>query len=315
MGIFATVVQAGLSTTIQDLGRPGFRHLGVPLSGAADPISLALANTALGNPANAPALECTLKGPTLNFAAEGKIALGGAPMNATVNDVPVEFYTPVKVSSGDTLTIGQTNIGARCYIAFAGGLCASTFLGSASTYQPAAFGGHDGRTLTAGDELCLAELETGSPREIAPVYRPQIGHDFFIRAVEGPEFSQLTIDAQERFFHSPWTVGRRADRMGIQLAGLSMALEKSAPMASSAVFPGTVQCPPDGLPFLLSVDAQTIGGYPRVAQVIAADLPLIGQMRPNDKAWILRITHEDAREITVKKSALIDDILPGGLFR
>ncbi|MEX6632984.1 5-oxoprolinase subunit C family protein [Hyphococcus lacteus] len=315
MGTFATVVQAGLSTTIQDLGRPGYRHLGVPLSGSADPLSLALANIALGNPASAPALECTLKGPTLKFATEGKIALGGAPMNATINKVPVEFYTAINVSTGDTLTIGQTNIGARCYIAFAGGLCASSFLGSASTYQPAAFGGHNGRALTSGDKLCLAELETGSPREITPAYRPQIGQDFFIRAVEGPEFNQLTNDAQERFFHAPWTVGRRADRMGIQLSGLSMTLDKSLPMASSAVFPGTVQCPPDGSPFLLSVDAQTIGGYPRIAQVIAADLPLLGQMRPNSKVWIAHTSHENAREITTQKSALIADILPGGLFR
>ncbi|WP_411819106.1 biotin-dependent carboxyltransferase family protein [Hyphococcus formosus] len=313
--MIATVLKSGLHTTIQDLGRTEQRHFGVPQSGAADPISFALANAAIGNPPNAAALECTLNGPTIRFSAECEIALAGAPMKAMLNEEALEFYSPIKVSPGDVLSIGAAPIGARCYIAFVSGLAGQRFLNSVSTYPPALIGGLDGHPIRADDTLSLMGLETTSPKDIPTDYRPVIAHDFFLRALEGPEFEQLTEKSQRQLFSGAWTIGRRADRMGLQLESTPLTLDTNKPMASSAVFPGTVQCPADGSPFLLSVDAQTIGGYPRIAQIIAADLPPLGQMRPGDKLWFQKITPSEARDITATKSALLGAYLPGGFFR
>ncbi len=314
MSALAAVLKPGLATTVQDLGRAGRRHLGVPLSGAADPLSLALANAALGNPANAAALECTLKGPSLRFERVCAFALAGADMAATLNKKAVPLYTRIAADAGGVLTLGTAAAGARAYIAFEGGLAGGDFLGSLSTYAPAALGGIDGRTLAAGDMLFSAGLAAGAARDIPDALRPRLAHDAILRALPGPEAEQLSTDDMERFFVSAWTVDRRADRMGARLAGRMMEGAESA-MASSAVFPGTVQCPPDGAPFLLLADAQTVGGYPRIAQVIAADLHVAGQLRPGDRVWFRRTTAETARDIAAKKSALLADFLPNGFFR
>lgn len=315
MNALAEITKAGLLTTVQDLGRAGSRHLGVPLSGAADPFSLALANTALGNAPDAAALECTLQGPSLRFLAPAAIALGGADMEATINGAALPLYEIANVKEGDELVLGAAQAGARCYIAVAGGFAGEDFLGSTSTHTPASLGGVEGRALKPGDRLTGAGGKTAAPRAISSALLPRFTHEFFLRATAGPETVQLSPESLKQFFSARWTVGRRADRMGLQIEGPVLTLIETPPMASSPVFPGTVQCPPDGAPFLLSCDAQTVGGYPRIAQVIAADLPLVGQMRPGDHLW-LRQTHEaEARDIAQKKAALLADIFPCGFFR
>ncbi len=311
----AEILSSGLMTTIQDLGRPGLRHLGVPLSGAADFVSLALANATVGNRPNAAGLECTLKGPALRFTMSVTFALGGADMKAQLNGKPLSLYTPHEAKAGDALVLGSAQTGARGYIAFAGGLKGDEFLGSSSTYLPAALGGHHGRALEAGDMLHSAELPAVTPRDIPASLRPPMAHDFFLRALPGPEAGQLSDGELTRFFARGWQVARRADRMGAQLDGEALSLTQTQTMASSPVFPGTVQCPPDGTPFLLLCDAQTVGGYPRLAQVIAADLHLAGQMRPGDRVWFQEISAEGAREIALQKASFYGDFLPFGFFR
>ncbi len=315
MSVIAKITKPGLMTTLQDMGRAGSRHLGVPLSGAADPLSFALANAALCNEPSVPALECTLQGPSLRFLATATIALAGADMNAQLNGAALPINETARVKDGDELVLGTAKTGARCYIAVAGGFAGDTFLGSVSTYAQAALGGIEGRTLKAGDRLLSAGETTGSARTPSAALYPWLTHEFFLRATTAPETGQLSPESLKQFFSARWTVSRRADRMGLKLEGPSLSLARTPPMASSPVFPGTVQCPPDGAPFLLSCDAQTVGGYPRIAQVIAADLHLVGQMRPGDHLWLRQTEEAEARDIAQKKAALLADILPGGFFR
>ncbi len=313
MKALATIIKPGLSTTLQDLGRPGKRHLGVALSGGADTLSLALANAALGNPANAVTLECTLSGPVLRFEHDAAFALAGADMNARINDAPAPSFQRIEARSGDILGLGKANAGARAYIAFAGGLVGDEFLDSRSTFLPAALGGLNGRVLRAGDALRHAGLATRPPRDIARSLQPVISQAFVLRATPGPE-APLFADAAERFFAAGWRVARRIDRMGAQLDGQRLEAAHQTSMASSPVFPGTVQCARDGAPFLLMADAQTVGGYSRIAQVIGADLYLTGQLRPGATLWFRKTTPADARDIARKKTLLFGDLAPSGLF-
>lgn len=315
MTFIASILKPGLSTTIQDLGRPGRRHLGVPLSGAADAYSLSLANAAVGNPADAAGLECTLHGPTLRLQCSTTFALAGADMGARLNEKPTPLYETTHAADGDVLSLGAAKAGARGYIAFAGGLDGDQFFSSRSTYAPAGFGGVEGRALRQGDRLQGAGLIPSTPKDIPSALRPRLTHEYFLRGVSGPEARMLIRDGVTKFFSQRWSVGRRADRMGLQLEGEPLALRTAPPMASSPVFPGAVQCPPDGSPFLLLADAQTVGGYPRIAQIIAADLQLTGQLRPGDHVWFRQTSPDDARDIAIKKTALLADIFAGGFYR
>ncbi len=314
MRVAARVVAPGLSTTVQDLGRPGLRHLGVPLSGAADPVSLALANVCVGNPSEATALECTVNGPTLLFETSASFAVGGADMNARLNGQPLPQFKRVTADCGETLELGIARTGARSYIAIEGGIKGEAFLGSCSTFLPASLGGIEGRALRAGDIIESGVVETTTPREIPEPFLPRVNSTVVLRATPGPETQHLSERGMEQLFSTGWTVGRRADRMGVRLEGPPLDVLKNSPMASSPVFPGTVQCPPDGAPFLLLVDAQTIGGYPRVAQVIGADRYLAGQLRPGNEVWFRSTMHREARDIALRKAALFEGFLPGRVF-
>ncbi len=314
MTMIAKVISPGPQTTVQDAGRDGMRHLGVPQSGAADRVSFALTNVAVGNPWDTASLECTLGGLVLAFNRQTTIALGGADMAPTLNDQPIALYQSVTVAAGDQLKLGQALAGMRCYIAFAGGIAGTDFLGSVSTHLPARLGGVEGRALCAGDQLNIGDRPVGAPNDIPTYLRTTIGHDWFLRAIPGPEYTGLSDEAQRSFFSQTFVTDRRADRMGLRLTGTAMSTQDVAPMKSSAVFPGTVQCPPDGVPFLLLSDAQTLGGYPRIAQVIEADLPLAGQIRPGDRVWFLETTREAAGRISLQRAIYFKEVLQGFRF-
>jgi len=201
--------------------------------------------------------------------------------------------------------------GARTYIAFSGGLEGQPFLGSVSTYLPAGLGGLEGRALRMGDVLHGTGLPPMAPREIAAELCPRPTREVILRATAGPEAPLMAADAVKRFFAIPLTVDRRADRMGLRLVGLEAA---GSGMSSSAMFEGTVQCPPDGAPFLLLADGPTTGGYFRLAQVIAADLPRAGQLRPGDRVWFHRVGVAEARAATLAEGRRLAALLPGFSF-
>jgi len=280
------VLKPGLQTTIQSRARIGLRHLGVPASGAADPLSMALANRLVGNAWDAPALEATLLGPTLRFDASCAFAVTGAHAAVSLNGSPVAHHETCFAEAGDELATGPTEMGARLYVAVAGGFAAQNVLGSSSTCLLAELGGLEGRALEKGDVLKVSRVSAGKI-ETPDEFRPPMSSSWALRACESFETDQLLDDSRDQLFETNWTVGRRADRMGLQLDGPTLKISSSGRMPSAAVFPGTVQCPESGSPYVLSVDAGTVGGYPRVAQIIRADRHLLGQLRPGDHVRLL----------------------------
>ncbi len=301
------VLKPGILTTLQSQPRIGTRHLGVPSGGAADPLSLALANTLVGNPWYATALEVTLLGPTLRFDVEGAFAIAGAPQRATLNGEAISCHATVFAKPGDELSVGSATVGVRSYIAIAGGFGADDVLGSTSTNLQAGFGGLEGRALQKGDVLQVTptdadKLET--PAEFVPPFTPSWG----IRACASLEIELL--DDADALFETNWTVGQRADRMGLQLEGRKLVVASDGRMASAGVFPGAIQCPQDGAPFLLSVDSGTVGGYPRVGYVAQVDRHLLGQLRPGDHVRLLRRAPGEAIEELRAKIDYWRDWLP-----
>jgi len=288
-----TVIKPGLQTTIQSRPRTGVRHLGVPSSGAADPLSLALANRLVGNAWDAPALEATLLGPTLEFEKSCAVALAGGQAECTLNGQRINAHETIAVKAGDRLSIGATAAGARVYIAFAGGLSADVMLGSASTYLTGAFGGFGGRALEAGDRPHFFQ-EFAEPCSTPQQFRMPMTSSWALRCCQSFEAGMLSNAGRQALFDTNWKVGRRADRIGLQLEGPALEILSEGRMPSAGLFPGTVQCTESGSPFVLSIDAGTVGGYPRVAQVARCDRHLLGQLRPGDHVRLLPRNAEQA---------------------
>ncbi len=304
-----SVIKPGLQTTIQSAARTGMRHLGVPASGPADALSMALANRLVGNLATASALETTLTGVSLKFEVDTGIAITGAPARCAVNNDAIEQHTTIVVRSGDVLTVGAAEHGARTYVAIAGGLNADETLGSSSTYMTAGLGGHCGRALLEGDVLSFQELGSDLEQLATPdEFRLPILDSWSVRACHSVETASLSDPSQ--LFDTRMTVSNRSDRMGIRLDGQRLSTDIGGQMPSAPVFPGIVQCPADGHPFILSVDSGTTGGYPRIAKVARADLHIIGQLRPGNSFALLRRTDEQAAKELREKHAYWRSWLP-----
>lgn len=310
-----TVLTPGIQTTVQAAPRVRLRHMGVPYSGPADPLSFALANHLVGNPHSAAGLEITQGAFAIQAEQDLTIALTGAQAPASIDDMPATYHTTLKLRAGQRLHLTPPVKGVRTYLSIAGGLEAEEILGSASTYLPASLGGYDGRVLRKDDALHVKSCERPfEPLSTPHTLRPHIGHAWALRACTGAEFEWLISDAQERLFNETYTVSRRADRMGLMLEGQSLSIQSTGRMDSAAVFPGTVQCPEDGAPFILSCDAQTTGGYPRILEVARCDRHMLGQLRPGDNLQFLRRTPEQARADLQRKTELFQDWLPGFAF-
>lgn len=291
------VIKPGLQTTVQAGPRRGMRHLGVPSAGAADPLSLALANRLVGNAPLTAALESTLTGVSLRFEGDGFVAITGAKAEARLNGERVKLHCTLAVGDGDELELGSAKAGARNYVAFAGGIAIEEVLGSGSTYLPAGFGGHEGRALQAGDVIATELLQSSPAMIRTPAdFRPHAATSWALRACHGAEIELLDKESKFDLFDTNFTIGNRADRMGLQFEGTSFQVASGGQLDSAPVFPGTIQCPEDGRPFLLAIDAGTIGGYPRVAQIARADRHLIGQLRPGDHVRLLWRDEESASE-------------------
>lgn len=284
MSALVEVVDSGLAVTIQDRGRPGYRSIGVPLSGALDPLFLAAANALLGNEAGAAALEIVMSGPTLKAVSDSvRIALAGEisakVLSARGNTLTVHPWSTATLFPGDVIQIGGV-AGGVAYVGISGGFNVPPVLGSRSTYPRAALGGVNGRALAAGDRLPCGHvqgdpwLEARSPQPLAHDAGP-------IRVILGPQQEHFTADAVNAFLNEPFTVTREMDRMGMRLDGARLAHnELGAEIVSDGVVPGAIQVPANGHPIVLMVDCQTSGGYPKIATVISADLPRLGHARP-----------------------------------
>lgn len=289
------VLAAGLLTTLQDRGRPGYRHLGVGSAGAADPWAHALANLLAGNRDDAATLEITLSGPVLRFDAGARIALCGARVQARVGEQDIPADRPVELPAGSVLQLGACRVGARAYLAVHGGFAVPRLLGSASTDLRGGFGGMRGRALAAGDVLPLARRIASATRTL------QIARWWLDPAPDDNPFPEIRVLAGEAatrpadaLFNGSWRVAAASDRQGLRLQGQAMRAADMRERTSEPVFPGTVQLPPDGQPIVLLADAQTHGGYPRIGHAIRADWPKLAQLRPGDTLTFVPCTQHDA---------------------
>ena len=279
-----TVIRPGMLTTVQDPGRWGHQDRGVPVAGPMDMVAHRVANAALGNPHDAATLEVTLLGPELRVEQNTAIAIAGADLDATLDHRRVPTHAAVPVQAGATLRFGQRRDGVRAYVAFAGGIAVPTVLGSRATHVLSAMGGHRGRPLAAGDRLPLESMSSpGSGRQLrAPRAMPAGGAR--LRVLPGPQddfFDDATAETLQR---TRFTVSTQSNRMAYRLTGGTVVRATDREMISDATVMGGIQVPPSGEPILLMADRQTSGGYPQIATVITADLPLAGQLAPGD--WV-----------------------------
>jgi antagonist of KipI len=292
------VKEPGLFTTVQDLGRLSAMSAGVQSGGAMDRFAHSAANLLVGNDPGHATLECTFSGPHLVAEDACLIAVTGADFDAQVNGERVPAWTSLFLSAGDKLTFGARHSGARAYIAVAGGIEADRWLGSLSTNVIAARGGKQGRSLKSGDALSVAgepRRPAVSGRHMPEQLRPAYG-DGTLHAIPGPHAKRLNPEGRHILFNSAYRISRDADRMGYRLEGPQL-LTSGDELLSFGLVAGAVQVPHSGQPILLMADHQTAGGYPVVATVISASLPVAAQLLPGDEARFVEITFERARRM------------------
>src|SRR5712664_1511341 len=292
------VQEPGLVTTVQDLGREGFGPLGVSPTGAADTISLRMGNELVGNAEGASRLEMTLLGGTFLFPEGALLALTGSDRGATLDGKPVELWTSFDAKPGQTLRLGPTRSGARCYLCVRAGIEVKLFLGSASTHILSGLGGHQGRALRKGDVLNIGAA-SGSTRErsLTAQALKNLSPRKALRVTPGPQSDWFPEPAQQIFYASTFRVAEESNRMGLRLEGAAIPALASGEMISEGVALGAVQVPEGGLPIILFVEQQTTGGYPKIANVISADFHSLGQLRPRDEIRFERVEWKTARDL------------------
>jgi antagonist of KipI len=271
----------GLFTTVQDLGRPGYRSLGITPGGAMDIFAATVANLLAGNDEHFPVIEMHFPGPEIQFTETAVISITGADFGLHIDDQPVACWQTLVIERNQTISFRKNIQGARAYLAIGGGLRLVPWLNSFSTNIPAVAGGYQGRPSRKSDRIELLHPTAKEPVKmlrapqtaIEDVYNPGNG----IRCIPGPEWDLLTQKSRQGFPGRQFTVTAQSDRMGYRLSGEGLFMAKDYSMVSSPVDFGTIQLLPNGQLIVLMADHQTTGGYPRIAGVITADLPRLAQ--------------------------------------
>ena len=312
------VITPGLSTTVQDLGRPGFYHLGIPLSGGMDRFALRAANMLVGNDEGAAVLEAVFLGPELEFTAPATVAITGGDLPPKLNGADRESWAAFEVKAGDRLSFGFLKAGARAYIAVSGGIDVPVKLGSRSTYTLGALGGYQGRALAAGDELPVGQGGKGGGSVPAKLRRMP-GNPAELRMLPGLYWHRITGESGKRFFADTWKVAPEADRIGYRFRG-GTALDfvpREQPFGAGsnpsnivdACYPyGSIQVPGGTEPIVLHRDAVSGGGYMMVGCVISADMDLIGQLQPHSPARFVEVTMDQALAARADRQAAIQRV-------
>jgi antagonist of KipI len=299
----------GLLTTVQDLGREGFGAIGVSPSGAADAVALRIGNKLVGNDEAAAGLEMTLVGGTFFFPDGAVIALTGSDFGARLDDTPLAPWTSAAAQPGQTLVLGASKSGARCYLCVQGGLAVKSFLGSASTHLLSGLGGMQGRALRKSDVLNIAApkdaFRTFRKRSVATRSLERLKPRSSLRVTDGPQSDWFTEAAQQRFYGGAYRVTEESNRMGIRLEGAALTGGETGEMISEGVALGAVQITAGGLPIILFVEQQTTGGYPKIANVISADLHSLGQLRPRDEVRFERVEMAAAHALFAEQEKLL----------
>ena len=309
------IIKPGICSSIQDMGRTGYRSLGIGPGGVMDFFSAAVANYLVGNDENQPVIEMHFPAAEILFQTNALICIAGANFDAYINDTVVEMHQPCFIQADDVLSFKKNISGARAYLAINGGMEAENWLGSFSTNAKIKAGGFKGRLLQKEDiiKIRLATVEknnkkiTVSPAVINSIYNNLNS----IRCIAGPEWNLISVSTENIFLASAFTITNQSDRMGYRLSGESLSLKKSTELISSPVVFGSIQLLPNGQLIVLMADHQTTGGYPRIATVIAADLPKLAQLPVNAKINFKLISAEQAEERLISLHQTLTEIKTG----
>jgi len=309
------VLKPGLFTTVQDLGRNGYLKYGVPISGAMDVFSLVTANLLVKNNPSDACLEITIIGPELQALTRTQIAITGGVVSPKINGQSVSMWQTLEAQEGSVVSFGKMESGCRAYLSIRGGINAPLVLGSRSTYVRGGFGGINGRRLKTGDliegfEAPLLKVKYSMPEELVPRFTSQ----FNMRVVLGPQAEMFTEKGKDTFLSSQYRVTSEADRMGYRLEGPIIEHKAKADIVSDALLPGAVQVPKSGKPIIIMRDAQTTGGYPKIAVAITSDVSSLGQAKPNDTIEFSEVKVQEAHEKICEYYKLLNN-LSGMLIR
>jgi antagonist of KipI len=301
------VIKPGMLTTIQDEGRWGLQARGVPVAGPMDPVSHRLANALVGNTRDAATLEITLVGPELEFDDERIVTVTGAAFDLWLDGKPMPHNAAFTAAAGSRLRFGERRLGARAYFGVAGGIAVPPTLGSRATHLISAMGGIGGRALRAGDRLPLGNA-IGLPVAATPpapiVLLPN--RHARIRVRPGPQAEYFASDALDTLQSAAYVIAGNSDRMGFRLEGPRLSHWRGADIISDATPLGVLQVPASGQPILLMADRQTTGGYPKIATVVTADIPIVGQLGPSDTiAFTVCTPREAAAALIAQERALM----------
>ncbi|HEY8880999.1 MAG TPA: biotin-dependent carboxyltransferase family protein [Roseateles sp.] len=299
------LLRAGPLTTVQDLGRDAWRDRGISRCGAVDDLALSWGNLLVGNDVNAAGLEFTLAPASLRFDADCCIAITGTDADAALDGRPLRPWWRHRVQAGQTLKLAAPRERMRSYLTVSGGIALPEALGSRSTDLKAGFGGLDGRALRDGDRLPLAPPDRLPSRSIG-VQPPE--WDASVRVLPGPEHDDFSDTARAALWAADWQLTPQSNRMGYRFAGPELKRERGGELASHGVLPGVIQVPPSGQPIVLLADAQTTGGYPKIAVVIRADLWKLGQLRLGSALRFVPCQLDEARAALRQRQATLDQL-------
>lgn len=312
------VMSGGLFATVQDLGRFGWAHFGVSSGGAADPVSLVLANRLVGNKDHAAAIEMTAMGGSFRFLRETWIAVTGSDCAPRLDGEPLSMWTSYPVRAGQILSMGALEGGLRAYLAIEGGIDVPKLMGSRSTFVGGRWGGLDGRELRSGDTVRVfrAGERRGGYRRVRSSVRRWFQEDAHsvVRATKGPQWHWFSEEARRAFFTAEFQVTPETDRRGIRLNGPELPWADSrrgVELVTEGVAAGSIQVPSGGQALVLYCEQQTTGGYPKIATVVAADLFHLGQVRPGQRIRFREVSLDEAWDLAGRRRRELDDaILP-----
>ena len=323
------VIEPGLLTTVQDLGRAGFQNDGVSPGGAMDTFAMRVANLLVSNAEDAAGLEVTLRGPALRFEDDALIAVCGADLSPSIADLRLPGWQAIYAERGSVLNFGRRASGCRAYLAISGGIDVPEVLGSRSTYVRAGIGGLDGRPLAPGDRLpvgkpseaaarVMAEASAGVgplPFALTELLMPRDVYEFYsaqrVRFIKGPHFELLSRSDRHLFVSQDFKVTPRSDRMGYRLDGATLGSAAVGDLVSTGVVRGTVQLPPGGEPIVLMAERQTTGGYLIAGVVATVDLPSVAQLRPGDSIRFTETSIEQARLSLLRRERKLEQAMAG----
>ncbi|MCF6095063.1 biotin-dependent carboxyltransferase family protein [Microaerobacter geothermalis] len=306
------VINPGLLTTVQDLGRYGFQQYGMVAAGAMDSFALQVSNLLVGNPRNEAGLEITMVGPALKALDDLVIALCGADLSPTIEGKKVPLWKSFLIRKGQELRFHAPVQGARTYLAIAGGIAVEKVMGSKSTYLKASIGGYQGRALKKGDVIeagpVSSDLSRLTGRGLSPGDIPHYGKHVTVRVVLGPQEDAFTPEGLDAYLSGIYEVTPQSDRMGYRLKGPVIQHKETADIISDAIAPGSIQVPSNGQPIILLADRQTTGGYTKIATVITVDLPLIAQLLPGNTLSFQAIEVEEAQNLYIQQEQLLSKL-------